>query len=231
MIKNLLLSFLCLIVFSISSQAQECMGMTLKAGSGFDMDSFDGKGKPSGKMTYKIVSVTKEGSNSIITIDFESFNTKGKSELKNNYKMRCDGNALTLDASSLISQEQLKSFENFQMKFTSEDIVYPVKYTVGEKLKDASLKGEGASGPLKITFNMLISNRKIESQDKLTIPAGSFDAYKITSDMLMQTKMGLGAKIDMHTVSYRAPGVLWDLKTETYRKGKLIATTELTKIY
>ena len=231
MIKKLLLSFLCVVLCIVKTQAQECMGVTLKAGSGFDMDSFDGKGKPAGKMTYKIASVTNEGGTSVITIDFESFSNKGKSELKNKYKMRCNGNSITLDASSLISQEQLKSFENFNMKFTSEDIEYPTKLSVGQTLKNASLKGEGASGPLAIVINMLISNRKVESQEKLTIPAGTFDAYKISSDMNMETKMGLGVKMDFHTISYRAPGVLWDLKSETYRKGKLMATTELTKIY
>lgn len=231
MIRNLLFSFLFAILCIVKAQAQDCMGTTLKAGSGFDMDSFDGKGEPAGKMTYKIASVTNEGGTSVITIEFESFNNKGKSELKNKYKMRCNGNSVMLDANSLISQEQLKKFENFNMKFTSEDIEYPVKLSVGQTLKDASLRGEGTSGPLAIAINMLISNRKVESQEKLTIPAGTFDAYKISSDMTMETKMGLSGKMEFHTISYRAPGVLWDLKSETYRKGKLMATTELTKIY
>ena len=145
--------------------------------------------------------------------------------------MRCKGNVLSLDAKSLVSQEQLKSLENFQMKFTSDDIEYPAKLTVGDKLKDASLKGEGSSGPLAMTMNMLIFNRKVESQEKLTIPAGTFDAYKVTSDMTMETQMGMKIKFDIQAISYRADGVLWDLKTESYRKGKLVGTTVLSKIY
>ena len=231
MIKHLVFSIIFIITFSYSSSAQECMGITLKAGSGFDMNSLDGKGKLNGKLTYKIISVTNEGGNTIITIDFESFNEKGKSELKNTYKMRCDGNTLTLDASSLINPEQMKSFEGFKMKYTSEDIVYPGKLSVGQTLKDGSLRGEGISGPMPIIFNMAVVNRKVVSEEKLTIPAGSFDAFKVTSDMKMETKMGFGIKMEMQTVSYRAPGVLWDLKTETYRKGKLMGTTELAKIY
>ena len=219
------------IVCAVSSYAQECMGYTFKAGNGFEMNSLDGKGKLIGKMTYKIVSVAKEGATTLITIEFESTNTKGKSELKNTYKMRCDGNALTLDASSLINPEQLKSFENFQMKFTSTDIVYPAKLSVGDKLKDASLKGEGMSGPMAVVFNMLILNRKVESQEKVTTPAGTYDAYKITSDMNMETKMGFGIKMEFQTISYRTPGVIWDIKSETYRKGKLMGTMELTRIY
>lgn len=215
----------------VSIRAQDCMGTNMKAGSGFEMANYDGKGKLIGTMTYKIAKVTSQGPMSVITIDMESFNTKGKSELKNTYEMKCDGNTLFLDASTLINKEQMKSFENFQMKFTSTNVEFPNKFTVGEKLKDASMKGEGTSGPMTMIFNMLISNRKVESQEKITIPAGTFDAYKITSDMKMETKMGFGVTIDINTISWRAPGVLWDLKTESYRKGKLFGRSELTKIY
>ena len=229
--KRLLFTLTLVTVCAVSSYAQECMGFNFKAGSGFEMNSMDGKGKSIGKIIYKIASVTKEGANTVITVDFESINTKGKSDLKNTYKMRCDGNALTMDAGALINPEQLKSFENFQMKFTSTDIVYPAKLSVGDKLKDASLKGEGMSGPMAVVFNMLILNRKVEGQEKVTTPAGTYDTYKITSDMNMETKMGFGIKMEFQTVSYRAPGIIWDIKSETYRKGKLVGTTELTKIF
>lgn len=212
-------------------RAQECMGTNMKAGSGFEMANYDGKGKLIGTMTYKITKVTAQGAMTVISIDMESFNTKGKSELKNTYEMKCDGNTLFLDASTLISKEQMKSFESFQMKFTSTNIEFPNKFTVGQKLKDASMKGEGTSGPMTMNFNMLISNRNVESQEKITIPAGTFDAYKITSDMKMETKMGFGITIDINTIAWRAPGVLWDLKTESYRKGKLMGKSELIKIY
>lgn len=230
--KNIILLFLAVIFCSMAgAQAQECMGTTMKAGSGFEMATYDGKGKLTGTVNYKISKVSSQNGMSVISIDMEVFNPKGKSELKNTYEMRCDGNTLYLDASSLINQEQMKSFENFQMKYTSTNIEFPNNFTVGQKLKDASLKGEGTSGPMAMTFNMLISNRNVESQEKITIPAGTFDAYKITSDMLMETRMGLGIKMEMKTVAWRAPGVLWDLKTETYRKGKLFSRSELTKIY
>ncbi|TDE18229.1 TapB family protein [Dyadobacter psychrotolerans] len=231
MMKNILLSFLLVMVGVCTLKAQDCMGFNMKAGSGFDMNSYDAKGKLITTMRYKIANVSNEAGAVVYTIDFESVNSKGKSEMKNTYKMRCKGNTLSMDAKSLISSEQMKSLESFQMKFTSDDIEYPAKLTVGEKLKDASLKGEGTSGPLAITTNMLIFNRKVESQEKLTIPAGTFDAYKVTSDMTMESQMGMKIKLDFQTVSYRAPNILWDLKTESYRKGKLVGTTELSKIY
>lgn len=230
--KNLILwSIMCVTMFSANVLAQECAGFTLKEGSGFEMNNYDGKGKAIGKIIYKIAKVSKEGANTVFTVDMESLNTKGKSELKNTYQMKCDGNVMSMDAKSLISQEQLKSFKDMEMKFTYENIEYPSKYAVGDKLKDASVKGEGKSGPMPVNFNMLIKNRTVTGQEKLTVPAGSFDVYKINSDMNMEMVMGFPVKMDMQTISYRAPGIVWDLKTETYRKGKLMGYSELTKIY
>jgi hypothetical protein len=125
----------------------------------------------------------------------------------------------------------MKSFENMEMKFTYDNIEYPTKYSVGDKLKEASVKGTGKSGPMAISFNMLIKNRTVAGQEKLTIPAGTYDAFKINSDMHMEMVMGFPVKMEMQSVSYRAPGLIWDLKTETYRKGKLMGYSELSKIY
>ncbi|MCE6989428.1 hypothetical protein [Dyadobacter sp. CY323] len=229
--KHFLWSIFCLLTVSFPTFAQECIGFNLKEGSGFEMNNYDAKGKPAGKLTYKISKITSEGPSTVFSIEMESFSAKGKSELKNTYQMKCTGNTLLLDASSLISEEQLKSFKDMDMKFTYDNIEYPTKLTVGEKLKDASVKGEGKSGPMAINFNMKIKNREVVGQEKLTIPAGSYDAYKLKSDMNMEMVMGFPVKMDMQTVSYRAPGLIWDLKTETYRKGKLMGYSELSKIY
>ena len=220
-------------LFSIStlSFAQDCGGLTMKEGSGFEMTNFDGKGKDIGKMIYKITKVANEGSASIISLEMEFFNVKGKSELKNTYQMKCDGNVISVDAKSLISQEQLKSFKDMEMKFTYDNIEYPTKYNVGDKLKDASVKGTGQTGPMGVNFDLLIRNRSVVGQEKITTPAGSFDAYKLKSEMAFEMKMGFPVKMEMESISYRAPGVIWDIKTETYRKGKLIGSSELTKIY
>lgn len=229
--KLILWSIACVMMLSLRAFAQQCAGYDFNEGSGFEMNNFDGKGKAIGKLIYKITKVAAEGSNTVVTIDMESFNSKGKSEFKNTYQMKCDGNVLILDAASMISQEQLKSFQNMEMKFTYDNIEIPAKLSAGDKLKDASVKGEGKSGPMPVTFNMVIKNRTVAGQEKLTIPAGSYDVYKINSDMDMAMVMGFPVKMEMQTVSYRAPGVVWDLKTETYRKGKLMGYSELAKIY
>jgi len=195
------------------------------------MTSFDGKGKSTGILKYKFAKVSREGDNTVIDITVEGLSSKGKTEFTQKLTMRCNGNESFIDASSLVMEDQMKSFESFNMKFTSNDIVYPNQLSVGESLKDASLKGTGDMSGIPITFDMDITNRKVVAQEKLKVGAGEFDAYKITAANKMTTKTIANISLELETVSYRAPGVLWDIKTETYRKGKLMSTSELSKIY
>lgn len=219
------------IAFGPGLRAQSCLGVSVKEGSGFEMKSYDGKGKENGTLLYKIRSVTTEGGATVMDVEFESLDKKGASQMKSLYKMRCDGNQLLMDANALVSEDQMKMFRDMQMKFTSNDVVYPGQLSVGQQLKDASLHGEGASGPIPITFDMDIKNRKVEGQQKVTVPAGTYDAYKVTSDMIVKTKMGVGMTVEVQSASYRVPGMLWDVKSETFRKGKLIGYTELSKVF
>ena len=210
--------------------AQDCLGIKLKSGNGFEMSTYDGNGKSIGKLNYKIIDVATQGDESVITIEMETLDAKGKSQMKNTYKMNCDGNTLRIDASAMINQEQRKSFEKMDMKFTFDNIEFPKNLSVGQELKESNMKGDG-NGPIPISFSMRIFNRKVVSKENIKVPAGNFDAFKITSDNEMNSKMGVNIKFDTQTVSYRSPDVIWDIKSETYRKGKLISFSELTKIY
>lgn len=235
MVKNglqrLLLSGLVLIAGATVSLAQECFGTPIKEGGGFEMASLNAKGKPQGVIKYKFVKVSQEGGDTVVDVEVEGLSEKGKPEYTTRYTMRCNGNESRIDASSLMMADQAKSLESFNMQFTSDDIIMPDKLTVGQSLKDASLHGKGEASGLQVVFEMDITDRKVEAKEKIKVGAGEFDAFKVTSTMTMKTKTIMNITVDFQSVSYRAPGVIWDVKTETYRKGKLMGITELVKIY
>lgn len=225
---TLILAFL--LLSPLALRAQECMGVTLKQGSGYEMLSYDAKGKENGRMIYKVKKVSKDGPDTVIEMDVETFDKKDKSQMSNTFIMRCNGNEMRLDASSMMPQGQEKQFENFDMTFTSRDIIYPANLSVGQTLPDGSLHGEGASGPMSMTMDTEFINRKVEGRESITVPAGTFDTFKISSDMKISVKSVIKMNMDFSSVSYRSPKILWDVKTETYRKGKLMGTTVLSKI-
>ncbi len=229
--KNTLTLILALLLLSpLALRAQECMGIALKEGSGYEMLSYNGKGKENGRMVYKIKKVSKDGPDTVIEMEFENFDKKDNSQMTNTFTMRCNGNEMRLDASSMMPQGQNQQMESFDMKFTSNDIVYPGNMSVGQKLPDASMHGEGSAGPISMTFDTDFVNRRVESKESITVPAGTFEAYKITYDMNVNMKSVMKMNYEFNSVSYRSPKVLWDVKTETYRNGKLMGSTVLSKI-
>lgn len=195
------------------------------------MVSSNAKGKETGRVLYTVEKVSKDGADVVIQMKVVSTDTKGKSNMSNTMLMRCNGNEIRVDASTLMGQDQNKQFEAFDMKFTSKDIVFPAKLSVGQSLPDASLHGEGSSGPIVVSTDMTITNRKVEGKESIKVPAGTFDTHKVTSDMNVSTKTIMKISLDFSTVSYRSDKVLWDIKTESYRKGKLMGITELSKIF
>ena len=61
------------------------------------------------------------------------------------------------------------------------------------------------NGSTMMNMNMIMANRQVESKDPITTPAGTFDAYKITSDMNLENRvMGMPIRSTMRVVSYRA---------------------------
>ncbi len=219
----------CLVFVSTSSWAQECMGVLLKEGSGYEMLSFDAKGKENGRMIYRVEKVSKVGETTLIEMNLKSFDKKGDPNMSTNYELKCTGNDMRVDASALLGEEQRKSLESFNMKFTSEDIVYPSNLSVGQTLPDGAMHGVGGTGGMAITTDMTLTNRKVVGKESLTVPAGSFDTYKVTSDMKVTSKSIVKVSFDFQIVSYRAANVLWDIKSETYRNGKLVGSTVLSK--
>lgn len=230
-LRSIFLLCTAILISILSLRAQSCFGVLIKEGGGFEMTNFDGKGKSVGTLKYRFVSVREESGFTVADIELESFSNKGKSEYKQKFTMQCNGNESMIDARSMVMEEQLKSFDSYKMTLTSNDIVYPNQFQVGQTLKDASLKGSGDMSGIPIEFDMQITDRKVVSKEKINVGAGEFDAFKITAHNKMMNKTVVTINVDFETVSYRAPGVIWDLKTETYRKGKLIAASELTKIY
>jgi hypothetical protein len=215
----------------IPSLGQECFGVKIKEGGGFEMANFDAKGKPNGLLKYLFKSVKQEGDVTVVEIQLESLSSKGKVETTQTFQMKCNGNESYVDAASLIMGEQLKSYESFNMVMKSNDIVFPNNLSVGQTLPDGSLTGTGDMSGIPVTLEMKITDRKVESKENIKVGAGEFDTFKVRAHTLMSTKTIANLKFEFESVSYRAPGVLWDIKTETYRKGKMIGSTELVKIY
>lgn len=232
---NRLLHFLLVSLLTLTgTQAQDCLGIALKPGMHFDLSTFSGKDKPTGKIIYQVKDVRKEGGSTVMTMTAQFEDEKGKQQAPYDIKYTCTGDELTADLSGMAQSMQNTAMKDAVMNLKANQLVYPGKLSVGQKLADGRMEVDFVNnGSTMMAMNMTLSNRQVESQQPLTTPAGSFDTYKVASDMSFENRMmGIPIRGTMRIVSYRATNQLIDIKSETYNKsGKLMGYTLLTKVY
>ena len=231
--KTLLLSVLFAVITQSTGMAQACMGMNFKSGMSFELSQFNAKDKPIGKISYQVKDVRKEGSSTVMDIVAQVEDEKGKQRPPYTIHYTCTGDELIADMSGMMQAMQNGGMKDMEMKLKTNKLVYPGKLSVGQKLSDGQMEVEmNTNGSMMMNMNMVMANRQVESQAPLTTPAGTFNAYKISSDMNMENRvMGMPIRSTMHIVSYRADNQLFDIKSETYNKGgKLMGYSLLTKV-
>lgn len=115
-----------------------------------------------------------------------------------------------------------------EMKFSGDDPSTPLAPKVGDKLPDVEIKADFNIEGVKAKMTLKSSDRRISGQERITVPAGSFDTFvleetstaKITILVLSQSEKTIEK-------SWLVPG-RGDVKSMTYdKKGKLVSTEEM----
>lgn len=207
--------------------------MTFKSGMGFEMSVFNAKDKPTGKITYQVKDVHKEGSSTVMDITAQFEDEKGKQRPPYQIHYTCTGNELVADMSGMMQGMQ-SGLKDAEMKMKTNKLVYPGKLSVGQKLSDGQMEAEMTSnGAAIMNMSMTMANRQVETKAPVTTPAGTFDTYRITSDVSYESKvMGIPIRNAMRVINYRVDNQIFDIKSENYNKnGKLMGYMLLTKVY
>lgn len=193
----------------------------------FQYTNYDKKGKEDGKINYKVTNVQNSGSTTTATMVMEMTDKKGKT-YTSDYDITCDGNVVTIDFESLMNEQMLSQMGDMEMDISGTDVELPNNLSVGQTLPDAniSIKMEMGGG-INMNTNIDTINRKVEKQESITTPAGTFDCYVIYSETrtkMMMTNQTFPSRM------WLAEGVGM-VKQESYNKsGKLMGSSLLTEL-
>ena len=226
MTKTLLPALLA-ILFTYSGFAQMSCSKyyPMKEGTSFQYTNYDKKGKEDGTSMYKVSSVVTTGQKTIATMSIQISDKKGKEVMQSGYKVICSDGGIKIDFESLVPSALLEQYKEMDVKMTGTDIELPNELSVGQRLADANvIMTMNMSGmSMKTTVNMI--DRKVEKQESIITPAGTFNCFVIYSKNETQV-MGM-------TKSY--PSRLWlaegvgMVQQESYKEnGDLISSTKLT---
>jgi len=105
---------------------------------------------------------------------------------------------------------------------------YPKVMAPGMTLKDGFVEAVISNeGMTFMTMRTDITNIKVEAIESITVPAGTYTAYKISSDFTSKTGF---MTINMKTISWMVAG-LGAVRTETYsKKGDLVGYSVISKV-
>lgn len=179
----------------------------LQSNKTVEMVVTDKKGKPNGKQLYKVQEVSKSGTNHSGNVSLELYNEKGKLQATNNMKVSCQAGMLNMDMRIFIPEEQSKQFNNATATTEEAYLEYPNSVKVGEKLKDGKIVMTIDNNGLKQKLTVIVSDRIVEAEEKVTTPAGSWDTYKLHYKTMVNVEtMGIPIKINVEGTEWYAPG-------------------------
>lgn len=225
--RFLIISIFVLALFSPAfSQCNEFY--QLQDGSEWEMESYNAKGKLTGRNLQKVTSFDGTSNSFVAKVHSVMYDKKDKLVMEVDLDFKCDNGTMIVDMRNFINEEQMKMFESYEMQVEADNLEIPNGLSVGQTLKDGSVKITTSNSPMPMNMTVNITDRKVAGKESITTPAGTFECYKITSNSTINTKMGIGMTFNYSTIEWLAPKMAV-VKSESYRNGKLQGYTLLTK--
>lgn len=224
--NTLVLIAFCYGTISMFAQTNCSRFYPMEEGTAFEYTMYNKKGKTDGISSYQVTTVENNGDSTTATMAISFTDNKGKDVYSSDYSFTCTGNMVTIDYQSLMPQQMLEQYGDMEMDITGTDLEIPNDLSVGQELEDANVTMKISMSGINMTTTVDMTNRKVEKQESVTTPAGTFDCYVLygdTESKVMMVKQSFPSRV------WLAEGVGM-VKQETYnKKGDLMNSMQLTK--
>ena len=233
--KNYLLPILFLSLLSFAEIKAQCDNAfyRFKEGAEYEMTSYDKKDRPQGRTTYTISNISENNGAYEATFKSKIFDKKDKLLGEGEFVIICEGDKVKIDMQRLLnSMEQLNAYEDMEVEAQGDFLEMPSNLEVGQNLPEGhttlTIKMGEANATMS-TMDIDVKNRKVDAQEEITTPAGTFACYKISYNTDVNMKvMGFGNKSSYGSAEWVTEN-LGTIRTESYdKKGNLESYTLLT---
>lgn len=220
--------FTAIILLGTVLNAQEIFFPT-KVGTILVYKTFDKKNKETNKVRYTIRDVNINGSDMDITYLVESIDPKEKEIFKEEITIHKKGDMLYFDMSNFINKAAFQQNGEIpaEIQITGNNMEIPSNPKPGDTLPDANVEMAMKLGFINLKMSALVTNRKVEDIENITVKAGTFKGYKFSSEV---NASAMGIKTKSNNIDWYAKGI-GIVKTESYDKNsKLQSYTELIEL-
>jgi len=184
---KLSLSLLLVVCLSIASFGQCNTFFPLKENVRYEYELYDKKEKLSGRMAHTIKNVSGSDNDMRATLAQELFDIKNGDKISSSeLEWTCKDGVLHFDMKSMNlmmdnTQQMNLSDGGMSVEVTGDELDLPSNLDVGQTLRDVSYTIKMSMGTLTLmNKTFVVKDRKVESQESVSSPAGSFDCYKVS---------------------------------------------------
>lgn len=224
--KNLIIVTL-FSIFTLTLQAQGCDGLEMiKEGSKWEMTNYNKKDKVEGVTSYHVKEVSAQGDGVSWTIDMKMKDDKGEVYSETSTEIICEAGIFKMSMEHFMNNEQMQAYKDMDVEMDATDIEYPTSLKIGETLPEASINIKVATNGMTVmNMTTTIKDRKIEKEETIETPAGSFDCLVVTQNTSVANKI---ISKEFPSKDWFVPG-FGVVKTESYKSnGKLMGYSLLT---
>ncbi len=205
----------------------QCTAYLPEQGTKLTYANYDKKGKQTSTTTTEVTSVETKADAVYYHVHQLVSTGKKKNDTENDLLFKCKGNTFYIDMQSVLNSEQMAAYEDGTITVTSNNMTIPGDLKPGMELPDGDLGMTVFMDPMTVTITARAFYRKVESKEEITVPAGTFTAYKIKG--YMETKFAF-MRFAYKLIEWYVPG-LGVVKSESYdNKNRKLGYTELIKI-
>ncbi len=228
-LASLILSIgLCLLP-CVSLLSQNCSEMFeyFREGAVLEYTHYDKKGKAETVSTHRVRRIERANDTLVAHADITVVQAKNGKEVSSySVPLKCHKGVLFVNMRSMVPAAETAQSPDMQVDITGTDLTYPAVLRVGESLPDGEMEMTLRMGNVPFMRNRyVIKDRRVEAEETLTTPAGTFKCYKIGYTLEFQL---LGARSQRSEIWY-APAV-GTVKSVSYNtKGQEEGRMELTK--
>ncbi|GAB5552173.1 MAG: hypothetical protein Sapg2KO_17640 [Saprospiraceae bacterium] len=185
------------------------------------------KGKLSTTMRQEIKSVQQDGNSIKANLVYQMKDKKGKEIFAGDSQITCNGESLLIDISAMLPEGVKSMAATGEVTMEGDGFIIPNSLKVGDQLSDSKNNIKIDMSGINMNIPVEMTNIKIESEEEITTPAGTFKALKMTYDSYSKAMM---MKVEGKVINWFAKGI-GNIKTESYDKnGRLVSVQELTKL-
>ena len=212
-----------------TAQAQNCDAFfPYKKGMVIEQQTFNAKDKltSSTKQTVTDITDTPQGKKVDFATDY--FDGKGKKVGSATFSITCKNGTISVDMRNYLDAKSRESFSGANVTIEGTPLELPHNLTPGMALPEGTLlmKMDMGVAPIAMNMNMRIFDRKVEGEESVTTPAGTYSCFKLSQSVEVKMMFTVTAKsIEFYSKEFGL------VRSESYdQKGKLTGYTVLSKI-